>query len=385
VRSRARQGVEGFVLDSLKRHGGNLHTVRKNAVEVSFDTAPPFDEGGTRFVVAFERKALGHYPDARLAIQGSPFYLRLLDLARGAGGTARVFTPSVEPLPIAAGPPLIEGDKVTWTVGETAYHPHLVFNFAISYQSVVTSDDLISIGYDVVRDRFRDPAVVEALHSVWSETLAEPPEGWTQVPAPEPRSVLPRVLEVVDHRIHKKASRARRNTQRYLDREIQNVEDYYRQLIAEEKEAQNRLSNSSSSPKEASEREKRIRRYQLDWKRRIQEETRHHQCRVHIRLVSVAIVYMPRTALTVTGHTVTGTGAILSEPTSCTFNHFLGMLDGVTCHATGTERGPWTIDDRGRWVSRSAPEDDVTGVTDAGEGAGESDSGGRSERDEEDV
>lgn len=369
MRTRIREGVEGFVLDTLKRHGGTIHPVRKNAVEVTFRSPPGFDPD-ERFVVAFERKALGHYPGARLAIQGSPFYHRLLDLAREGGALARVFTPSVEPLPPEAGAPLILGDDVSWKVGETAYHPHLVFNFAISYQSVVTSDDLISIGYDVVRDRFRDPAVIDALHSVWSETLREPPEGWPVIDAPAPRTIQARVLEVLDRRIHKKASRARRNTQRYLEREIQNVEDYYRQLIAEEKEAQNRLSRTS--PKEASEREKRIRRYQLDWKRRIQEETRHHQCRVHIRLISVAIVYTPRTELTVTSATMT-------SPTRCTYNHFLGMLDGVSCEATGTERGPWTIDDHGRWVSRSTP-DDAHGDDDGEAGP---DAESRSARDEE--
>ncbi len=352
--TRDRGTTDAFVMDTLRRHGARVSQLKKNTVRAVFEKTPPFAEK-PEITVAFERKSIDMYPDAILAKAGSPFYLKLLDSARSGGAVTHVYTPVVEPLSDAPPSRMIDGPGVTWTAGKRALHPHVVFNFAISYQSVVTSDDLLSIGYDVVRDAFREPEVIDALHSVWSETLPSSPERWGQIDAPEPGSLLPRVLDVLDSRIHRKAARAKRNTQRYLDREIQSVEDYYRQLIAEEKEVMNRLSRTS--PKEAAEREKRIRRYQLDWKRRIAEEQRHHQCRVHIRLVNVAVAYMPRTALTIACDRWT-------SPTECYFNHFLGTLDGVVCAASGHELGPWEIASDGRWLSRSrdgmAPRDEPT-------------------------
>jgi hypothetical protein len=227
-----------------------------------------------------------------------------------------------------------------------ANHPHVLFNFAIAYHSVVTSDDLVSVGYDVVRGAFRDSALVDAIHSVWGECVAQSPIGCESVPAPEPRDVLPAALHELDLRTRRKVGRARRNTQRYLDHEIQNVEDYYRQLISEEKELLNRLSNTS--PTDAREHERRIRRYQLDWKRRIAEEVRHHQCRVNVRLVSAAVIYMPRTPLLVTTDGAAGVER-------CYFNHFLGTIDGITCAQTGSEFGPWRRDGAGRWRSVTSP------------------------------
>jgi len=349
------------VIDMMKRYHGRVSQIRKNAIQVIFPEPPPFSPS-LRLVVAFERKALDYHPDAVLAIHGSPFYLKLLDLAREKGGVSRVYTPIVEPLPSSPAERLVDSHAdITWVTGQTVNHPHVLYNFAISYQSVVTSDDLISVGYDVVLKRFRHPAVIDALHSVWSETLPSSPGDWAETEAPEPESLVGAVLEELDRRTSRKVARARRNIQKYLENEVRNVEEYYRQLIAEEREAMNRLSNSS--PEDAREREKKIQRHQLDWKRRIAEESRHYQCRVHMRLVNASVVYMPRTDVAITLKDGT-------EPSKCHFNHFLGTLDGIVCEKTGGELGPWQIDESGQWISRvdSLEADDSSGEDGAGDG-----------------
>jgi hypothetical protein len=197
---KGRAEAEAFALDVFRRHRGVIATVRKNAVRVTFPETPPF-ASSRELVVAFERKALDHYPEAALAIPGSPFYLKLLDWARGRGGAANVYTPIVEPLPALPDGRLVRSaENLSWRAGAITNDPHVVFNFAISYHSVVTSDDLVSIGYDVCGERFRDPAVIEALHSVWSETLPVSPGEWEETPAPDPRTLLPMVLEELDRR-----------------------------------------------------------------------------------------------------------------------------------------------------------------------------------------
>jgi hypothetical protein len=342
VRARSRESAEAFVLDMLRRHGGVLVAQRKNVARVRFPAPPPFSPT-TDLIVAFERKGLSHTPDAVPAMPGSPLYLKLLELARSGGATATAYGPVVEPLPEAPSPRhFADPGQIRWEAGEMANQPHVLFNFAVAYHSVVTSDDLVCVGYDVVRGAFRDPALVDAIHSVWCDFVTQSPVGCESVPAPEPRDVLPAALHELDIRTRRKVGRARRNTQRYLDHEIQNVEEYYRQLISEEKELLNRLSNTS--PTDAREHERRIRRYQLDWKRRIAEEVRHHQCRVNIRLVSAAVIYMPRTPLLVTIDGTAGTER-------CYFNHFLGTIDGIICAQTGSEFGPWRRDGDGRWRS----------------------------------
>lgn len=343
---RAKESVSTFVQEFLRRHGGDVSPIRKNAIQVSFRRKPPFADKRS-FVVAFERKALSHHPDAKLAIQGSPFYLSLLDAAKATGNAARVFTPIVEPLPELPGGRWIRRANPDFEVrpGETTNDAHVVFTFALSFQSVVTSDDLISIAYDVRRKAFRDTRIVDALHSVWSETLDASPGEWPTGPVPAPSELVPAALQELEKRAERRVARAKRNAELYLEQEIQNVEDYYRQLIAEEKEILNRVSRTS--PKEADERKKRIHRYQLDWKRRIAEEARHHQCRVHIRLVSASVVYMPRTALFLR--------AEATEP-DWYFNHFLGTLDGLVCADRGIEIGPWEQRSSGEWISLAEQE-----------------------------
>ena len=237
----------------MRRHGATVTQVRKNAIQVRFSDPPPFADE-REFVIAFERKSLSYYPDAKLAIPGSAFYLALLDAARGEGRATRVYTPIVEPLPDLFGGRWIHTVNPGFDLnrGETTNDPHVTFNFALSFQSVVTSDDLISIAYDIRREAFRHSGITDALHSVWSETLSESPGDWPELPSPDPNDLIERALHELENRTRRKVARARRNAQQYLNQEIQNVEDYYRQLIAEEKEFLNRVSRTS--PKEAEER-----------------------------------------------------------------------------------------------------------------------------------
>lgn len=350
--------IEAFVAGVLRRHGARTTHLRKNALRATFQRPPAFVDGH-ELVLALERKALGHHASATLVIPGSQFYKTLLEQALSTGGVVRVFTPIVEPLPATPSAPLfhLPGDS-TWTPGPTTNDPHAVFNFAISYQSVVTSDDLVSIAFDAVAGRYRDPAIVDALHSVWSETLRENPGDWPLSEVADLDELLPGVLQALNERTRRKVARARRNTQRHLDQENQAIEDYYRALIAEEREVLNRVSRTS--PHEAAQHEKRIRRYQLDWKRRVAEETRHHQCRVHVRLINAAVIYMPRTDVEIRA-------SALTAPARLRFNHFLGTLDGAVCAETGAETGPWEIDADGRWISRA----DMRTDEDEGIGTGE--------------
>jgi hypothetical protein len=371
MKTRNRTGVRTFVQDSMKRYGGVSKTLPKNALEVHFTKSPPFLDGKA-VTVAFERKAVDYYPDARVAVPGSPFFLELVEFARNRGSATRVYTPIVEPAPRDPldGPVSVDGE-VRVDAGEIRNDPHLLFNFAVSYQSVVTSDDLVSIGYDVARESFREPSIIDAIHSLWGETLLDCPGDWPRTPEPDPPSIAPRVLEEVNRRIRKKVAKARRNAQRFLDQEVQSVEDYYRQLVAEERELLSKAGPGSA--KDVKDREARIQRYQLDWKRRIQEETRHHQCRVHVRLINWAIVYTPRTQIDF--YTGPGEGRKSgTEKTSTHFNHFLGTFDGIVCSETGSERGPWILSADGTWTSASAdhleatdgaPPEGETGETDA--------------------
>lgn len=344
---RGRSGIETFVVSSLKHHGARVTTLRRHAVRAAFAEPAPFSEAA-EFVVAFDRKSLELYPGSLLADAASPLYMKMLALARGGGRLARAYTPIVEPLADAPPERLLEAPAGTsWrAAGEPIDHPLVVWNFVISYESMVTSDDLISIGYDAVLDRFRHPAVIEALHSLWSEMLGDAVDDRKAMECPSLTSLASRVLSELDRRIHRKVARARRNMQRHLDQEIRGVEDYYRQLIAEEREVLSRLSRTS--PKEAQEREARIKRYQLDWKRRIAEEQRHHQCRVHVRLVNVAHVMVPRTRVIVEVDGKEARPAVY-------FNHFLGSLDGPVCRRTDNDVGPWLLDGSGQWISRWDP------------------------------
>jgi len=356
-----RRPAEAFLLDFFRTEKCRIRRLDKKVIEVTL--TPELAEAFQRekLLLAFDRKSLERFPEADLAIAGSRPYDQVIQLCRSRGPFSvqyarlehawRGFDALAEPVTFVGFAPRAEA-------GETEYHALLIFNFAISYRSVAVSDEVMSLGYDAYFGRIAGD--VDASLSRWLEFAAKKPEALRRLEPPPIAEVFPVVCRALDQKIRRKVQRIKRQSRRLLQQEIQNVEAYYRQLIAEEK--LNRERRERLAGKAAGDGADRIEVHQLDWKRRIAEETKHYEPSVVLRLISAGKLYTPRTPIVLE--------PAPGEPAwekRLAFDHASGTIEGLTCDLCDASMTEVHRGEDGRLLCRGCAEEGPAGAGPAGD------------------
>jgi hypothetical protein len=370
-----RRSAEAFLTDFFRTEKCRVRRLDPSVIEVTLNPDLALEFQKEKLILAFARKATERFPEADLAIAGSRPYDQVIQLARRRGPFSvqyarrehawRGFDALAEPVTFVGFEPEVR-------VEEAQDHAILVFNFGVSFRSVAVSDEMVSLGYDAYFENVT--ADVDGYLSRWLDFSAKKLGDLRRVEPPPIAEVFPVVCRALDQKIRRKVQRIKRQSRRLLQQEIQKVEGYYRQLIAEER--QNRERRERLSPRGNADAADRIEIYQLDWKRRIAEETKHYEPSVVLRLISLGKLYVPRTPLT-----LAVPGAEPHTKKRLAFNHATGALEGLVCDLCDAPMVEVFPGEDGRLLCRGCAEE---GPTDGEEDAGESPSRRESDEDRRD-
>jgi hypothetical protein len=221
-----------------------------------------------------------------LVAPGSYAMDRLIALARARGGAARVFLPATH-----AGK---EGTLLRSLRGETRtpvreYLPRYRFEFHLSCEADFPFEEFVRVEVDPVRES------VGAAPADDPEGDAEPDPALRLPSARALRGAYETARAAAEEAAGRLAERAIRNARRVFERERENVEHYYRQLIAEERRAgESRGSRGNGS-------EERVRSLKREWERRVKEETARLSPTVRGSLSSLLVLHAPGLLVRVKG------------------------------------------------------------------------------------
>jgi hypothetical protein len=330
-RAEKRRPAEEFLTDFFRSEKCRVRRVDKRVTEVALNPELASEFHRDRLLLCFDKRTLEQHPEAELATAGSRVYDQVLQLCRRGGRFSvqyarlehpwRGFEALPEPVRFVNATPRV-------AASDPQYHAVVLFNFSVSYRSVAVSDEIVSLGYDAYFQR--GAADVDFYLPHWLDFAAKKPLELRCVEPPPVGEFFPGVCRALDLRIRRKVQRIKRQSRRLLQQEIQSIEGYYRQLIAEEKANRERRGRLPRRAQE--EGGDRIELYQLDWKRRIAEETKHYEPSVVIGLFSVGKVYVPRSILRLTLGSEGPAG-----DRRLAMNHATGRVEGLACELCDTE------------------------------------------------
>lgn len=323
--------------------------------------------GAKELVVAFNLRGVQEDPRSELGTVGNPVFDRILELARESGRVGQRFeklpgdlAEAVKVPPEAgktgngktngrrsagngkgaaegngkttgngsgkkaepAGPPdpqehyrlIGRGVKVGAPV--PTYTPVYYVIFRIEYSLEELADELEIVPIDGVS--LQPLGQTPELTEYWEGLETEPAPDRTPSPAfPIPPEVIRTAVRLIEKRLRKRLAKIRREADEHLTHETESIENYYKQLIEETRNASRRWALPAGG------REERIRLLQLDWKRRIEEAQAYWRPSLDVRLAAVAAAQRPRLAYPVKAGGARGQGeaaagprksAVLSEP-----------------------------------------------------------------------
>lgn len=302
-RSQIRSFVEAF----LKHRGAQVKELSPALLEVALPadaaaecgeavaspvslTAPP----GARRLLAFGTRVHRRHPEAELVAVGSAY----LDHLVGEAASSGRYTISFREPPKKPGRPprldrLPEVSGARWGRPKPAYRPLFLFVYVAEYRTIDVPDDLELIPLDPARGEVLSSAasLIEGLRS----GMADPPEGWLQITAFPTPGALRQSLTAVDRRLQRRARRVKEAAALEIARETANIEAYYRQLVDEVRHPVGRGRHSTEAETG------RVRKLQLDWKRRVQEVARFWEAGASVRLSALGVVMEPCWAIPLRG------------------------------------------------------------------------------------
>jgi hypothetical protein len=269
--------IERFARRVLEREGASLEARERGLLTSGL---PPSLEGVFRSdpaLLVFEdtrsRRAEGD-----LVAPGSYAMDRLIALARARGAACRVFLPALHAEREAA---LLAQLGAEGRPPVREYLPRYRFEYQLSCEADFPFEEFIRVEVDPLRGTAgpapdHDP-----------EGASEPDPRFRLPPSRALRSAYEASRRAAAEAAGRVAERAIRNARRVFDRERENVERYYRQLIAEERRASETRGNRGNGS------EDRVRTLKREWERRVKEETARLSPTVRGRLSSVLILCAP--------------------------------------------------------------------------------------------
>lgn len=296
-------------------------------IEVDLNPALQKRFGVKKLRLLLSRTSRPSKNSGELMVPGNPTYRGVLDLAREKGGVGRGYVPLPKARPAASTVARsvrrtvgLDGGSYRSVIRGEIYHPILLFHFNLSYGAPEVPDEIRTVAWDVVADEAVDPAPF----SPGEVSLeATPRKGLSQTQPGAIEGLFPRVQAAIEAQISKKVARTEARAGKQLEKEGARIEDFYRRMIAEEKSRPK--SRNGGDP----ERSRKIKLYQLDWKRKLTEATERLKPRINVRLFCIEEIYVPRrkTALIVPG-------CVMPEK-ECFYDYLSKEVLGPACDVCG--------------------------------------------------
>ena len=288
-----------WVMEILERSGSKLETAGEGVFACALGDELARFLGRPMVTFTFQRRAAMN-GRADLAAPGSWLHDQLLRFARDRGRVARAYLgprPGLDAKQLAAERLSVSAEDLASL--ERRYGSLLVFTFRIFYYSDPAAEVLLHLGYDAERRRISRRGLPRLLAD--AQPVANP-NGYHPAPAPDVGAAFSAVWTAVEDEVELRVRGLEEAGRTAYEARIHVVENYYRQLLAEEK----RLMESRASRKGHDESKGRIDLLKVEWERRMKEEADRLRPQVVARLCAVAVLQVP---LEKWGKVGTGTGA----------------------------------------------------------------------------
>jgi hypothetical protein len=239
-----------------------------------------------RITITF-RKRIAEKDGVELASPGSWFHDQLLSYARKRGRVVEGFLARKEGLDQAT---LCRsrrrGFRALMDLRERRYGTILIFTFRISYYSEPAEEAVRHVVYDCQRRRVMKRPVQRKLILPQPDT---PDGAFADPPKTNIRTGFEAAWETVQDQIESRVHDIQQEGREAIGEKIRTVENYYRQLLAEEK----RLLKTRASRRGEQESREKIDLLKLEWERRVKEETERLKPQVVATLTAVARIWVP--------------------------------------------------------------------------------------------
>jgi hypothetical protein len=239
-----------------------------------------------RVIITF-RKRTAQKNGVELASPGSWFHDQLLRFARDRGCIAEGYLSVRKDLDREA--VMRARRRGFLTLGdlrERRYGTLFMFTFRLSYYSEPAEEEVCHVVFDYERGRVVKRPIVKKLFQPGTDG----PEGaFADPPKVNVKTAFEAAWETVQDEVEARVHAMQREGRPLFEKKIETVENYYRQLLAEEK----RLQKSRSSKRGQDESRDKIDLLKLEWERRVKEETERLKPQVMATLCTVARVWVP--------------------------------------------------------------------------------------------
>jgi hypothetical protein len=239
-----------------------------------------------RVTITF-RKRIAEKDGVELASPGSWFHDQLLSYARKRGRIVEGYLSRKEDLDQES---LFRsrrrGFLALKDLRERRYGTILIFTFRISYYSEPAEEAVRHVIYDCQRRRVMKRPIQRKLILAEADT---PDGAFADPPKTNVRTAFAAAWETVQDHIEARVHDIQQEGRQAIEEKIRTVENYYRQLLAEEK----RLLKTRASRRGEQESREKIELLKLEWERRVKEETERLKPQVVATLTAVARVWVP--------------------------------------------------------------------------------------------
>ena len=283
---RSDSGRHRWVFQVLER-SGSTRIGEENGVytyRVGADLAGSLGRKEIRFTF---RKRQAAADGVELALPGSWLHDRLISYATSLGQVTRCYLRERPDLDREAVVKRRRRDyRAMDALQERRYGTMLLFSFRISFYAEPPRQSVWTVAFDCDRGRVIQRApTARSLEEAWRE----PRRGLEPPPPVDAEAAFEAAWASLQNRVDETLQVMEREGRPYMEREIQAMERYYRQLIAEER----RIEKTRASRKGQEESRRKIELLKLEWERRVKQETERLRPQAVARLSAVAEIHSP--------------------------------------------------------------------------------------------
>jgi len=271
--------LEELIRVSLKSLGAEETERSEGITRFRLDAELASRVGQEGLNITFRPAVAAHHPDVDLVSAGSFLYDLILRLVRERGRAASGWLPTDELIQpeerIHKAVPRLAGRALTRV--KSGWGTVYLFTFRLGFYSDLQEERLYSVRVDWESGRVR--------HDVHPWRLVNaagpPPPGAPATPdGIEPEKAFRMAWVKVEEEVVRLVDKQRRQTQERLQGEVETIETYYRELIAEEK----LFREQRITRKGREESDSKIEMLKLEWDRRVLEEKRRLLSEVKVSL-----------------------------------------------------------------------------------------------------
>lgn len=271
--------LELFIRSSLLSLGARECPAEAGLARYELDDPLAGRFGRDLLLLTFQSSVAAHHPEAELISAGSFMYDLILRLVREQGRAASGWLkPDLTldaPARILKAAPRLAGRRLGRV--REAWGSVYLFTFRLGFHLDIPHERLYTVRVDLEQGRVR--------HDVHPWRLVDaagpPPDDAAPADARDAERAFRLGWERVEEELARLTDRYRQQGESRLNEEIRTIENYYRQLIDEERSLRE-LRTGRPAAREESDR--RIELLKLEWDRRVAEEKRRFSPEVRVEL-----------------------------------------------------------------------------------------------------